>query len=88
MAGEGLGRDVGEVLELFLAAAGRSTDALPEPDERIQDERRAGQADEREARVVPEEDADVPDERERFPDQIADRLGHRLLDLADVVGDA
>ena len=61
--------------------------ALPEADERIDQDGRAGQRHERQAGVVVEEQADVADEREAFPDEVADGLRHHLLHLVDVVVD-
>ena len=62
--------------------------ALAEPDQRIDDQRRAGQADERQPRVVVEQQRRVADQRQRLAREVADRLRHRLLHLADVVVDA
>ena len=88
MAGERLGADVRELLERFLAAPRRPPHALAEPDQRIDDQRRAGEADDRQPRVVVEQQRRVADQRQRLARQIAGRLRHRLLHLADVVVDA
>ena len=48
VAGERLGGDVRQVLELLLAPPRRAADALAEPDQRIDHERRAGHAHQRE----------------------------------------
>ena len=51
MSREALGGQVRDVLELFLAAPRRPAHALPEPHERIDDERRRRHADERQMPV-------------------------------------
>ena len=88
MAGERLGGQVRDVLELLLAAPRRPPHALPEPDERIDDERRRRHADERQPPVEVEQEAGEADDRERLAHQIRQRLGDRLLHLVDVVRDA
>ena len=87
MAGEGFGGDVRETLDGFLAAAGAAAHALPQPDERIDDDRRAGHADQREAPIPPEQQRGIAEERQAFAQQVAYRLRHGLLDQVDVVGD-
>ena len=62
-------------------------DALPEADERIDDNRRAGHAHEREPEVHVEHDRRIADEAQALADQVADRFRNRLLHLVDVVGD-
>ena len=88
MAREGLGGDVRDLRERLLTAPGRAADALPEPDERIDDERRARQRHQRQARVVVEEQRREGDERQRLAREVSERFGHGLLHLRDVVGDA
>ena len=63
VAGERFGRDVRQLLELFLAAPRRAANALAEPHERIDHERRAGDRHERQPRVLVEEKERQPDER-------------------------
>ena len=82
------GADVRQLLERLLAAPRRPPHALAEPDQRIDDQRRAGQADDRQPRVVVEQQRGKADERQRLAREIAGRLRHRLLHLADVVVDA
>ena len=77
VAGERLGADVREVLQRLLAAARRLAKPLPEPGERVDDQRSAGQEDERQPRVVVEEEAGVADERERLAQEVAHRLRDR-----------
>ena len=62
----------------------RAPHLLPEPHERIDDDRRAGEADQRQPRIGVEQQDQVADERQPLAHQIADRLRHRLLDLGDV----
>ncbi len=87
MAGEAFGADVRELLERFLTAPRRPPHALAEPDQRIDDERRADDAEDREPGVVAEQQRRKADERERLAREIAERFRHRLLHLADVVVD-
>ena len=61
MAGEGLGGQVRQMLEMLLAAPGRSAHALPQPDERIDDERRAGHRHQRQLPVELEHRDDPAD---------------------------
>jgi hypothetical protein len=86
--GEGFRGDVRQVLQRLLTPARRPSNALSEADERIEHQGRAGETDDRQARVVPEQQKGVTHQRERLANQIADRLGDRLLDLPDVVGHA
>ena len=85
VSGEGLSGHVGELLEVLLAPSRRAPDALAEADERIDDKRRAGDRHQREPRVQVEQIDGEPHERQPFTQQIADRLGDRLLHLVDVV---
>ena len=86
--GERLGADMGDVAERFLAAVGGAADALPEPGQRVDDERRAGEAHDGEPGVVIEEQRRESDEGQRLAGQVAEGLGDGLLHLPDVVGDA
>ena len=69
---------------MFLAALRGLAHALTEPHQRIDDDRRARQAHQRQLPVEIQQQAQIADERQRLADQIADGLGHRLLDLRDV----
>ena len=88
MSRERLSGEVRQVFEMFLAAPGRAPHTLAEPHQRINHDRRADHRDERQPPFEPEHQRDIADGRQPLAQQIADRLGHRLLDLADVVGDA
>jgi hypothetical protein len=88
VSGKRLGTDVRDVLERLLAPSGRPPHALSQPDQRIHDERRAGDADDRQTGIEVEEQGRQPDERERLAHEIGDRFGHHLLHLPDVVVDA
>ena len=87
VTGERFGAQMGQVLERLLAAPRRPAHALSEPDQRIHDERRAGQADDGQPRIVVEQQRRIADERERLAREIARGFRHGLLDLADVVVD-
>src|SRR5258708_2075716 len=84
VAGEGLGGEMRQMLELFLAAARRSPDALPETNERIHDERRAGKGKQRQLPVVEEHQRREADDGEAFAQQVPHRLRNGLLHLPDV----
>ncbi len=73
---------------MFLAALRRLAHALAQSHQRIDDDRRAGEADEGELGVEVDQDDEIADQREAFADQIADRFGDRLLNLLHVAGDA
>src|SRR5215471_13143161 len=73
------------MFERLLASPGGPAHPPAEPDERIHDERCAGQADKRQARVDPEQPARQENRDECLPREIADGFRDRLLDLADVV---
>ena len=88
MSGERLGGEMGELFEVLLTAAARAADALAEADQRIDDQRRARHRDERQPPIEVEHHHRIADDRQPFAQQVADRFGHRLLDLIDVVGDA
>ena len=88
MAGKRLRADVRDALERLVASPRRPAHALAEANERIHDERRAGQADNRQPRIDVEHQKHETDEREGFARQIADRFGHDLLHLTNVVVDA
>ena len=60
---------------------------LPESHQRIDDQRRAGDRDQREPRIHEEQIRREADDRQPFAQQIADRLRNRLLDLVHVVRD-
>src|SRR5439155_24165496 len=79
VAGKRFGAQMRKRFERLLTASGRPPDALAESNQRIDDEWRAGQADEREARIVIEEQRRVRHERERFAREIADGFRNRLL---------
>jgi hypothetical protein len=86
--GEGLGRNVRDVLLRFLAPARDGADALAEPDQRVDDQRRRRHAQQRQLRVVVEEQA--PPSRRAPAIRARDRRSfrHRALYQADVVVDA
>ena len=63
-------------------------DALAEPNQRIDNQRRGGHADERQLGVVVEQQRGIADERQRLAREIADGFGYRALHLPDVVVDA
>ena len=86
MRRERLPGDMRQVLQLLLATPGRAAHPLAEPDERVDHDRRAGHADERESRIVVKQDRGVRDECHRLTEQVAQRLGHDLLNPVDVVG--
>ena len=72
MAGERLGADVRHLLQRLLAPARRPADALAETDQRIDDERRAREADDRQPGVVIEQQprrktSSASDSRARSP---------------------
>jgi hypothetical protein len=83
---ERFGALVRHVFERFLAAARRPAHALPEPHQRIDHERRAGQAHHREPGVGIEQQKREADDRERLAHQIAHRLRDGKLNLRDIVG--
>ena len=58
MAGQRFGADVGHLFLRFLRAPRGAPHALPQAHERIDDERRAGEADDRQPRVVVEQHGD------------------------------
>ena len=87
VAREGFGAEMRNVLERLLAPPRRPAHALAEPDERVDDQRSAGQADDRQPAVVVQEECRIADERERLAREIAGRFRHGLLHLADVVVD-
>ena len=88
MAGERFAGHVRHVLEPLLAPARHRAQALAEPDERIDRQRRAGHAQQRQPGVVIEQQRREADERQRLARQIADRFRDRALHLTDVVVDA
>ena len=89
MAGERFGRQVRDVLELLLAAPRRPPHALAEPHERIDDERRGHEHDEREPPVEIEQQRGVarrpPATRATRSASVSDTA---CLHLVDVVRDA
>ena len=85
VAGEGLDADMGNQLQRLLTAFRGLAHTPPQLDEGIDDEWRAREADNGQARIVVEEQTGVPDERQRLAGQIASGLGHHLLHLRDVV---
>ena len=87
VAGEGLAGDVRQPLERLLAAVRHGAQPLAEPGERIDDERRRGQAHERQAGVDVDEQGRIADHRQRLAGDVADGLRDRPLHLADVVVD-
>ena len=88
MTGKRLDRDVRQVGQLLLHPAARAANSLSEANERINDNRRARDDDERELVVVVEHQAGVPEHGEPFAQQISDRFRHGDLDLLHVVRDA
>jgi hypothetical protein len=64
MPGEGFGGDVGHVLLGFLAPSRDGADALAEADQRVDNQRRRGHAQQRQLGVVVEQQGDRPDEHE------------------------
>ncbi len=74
VAGECFRAQVRNLFERFLAPARGAAHALPQSNQRIHDERRAGEADDRQPGVVPEEQARIADQRQCFPSQIARSL--------------
>ena len=88
MPGERLGRDVRHVLLRFLAPARDGADALAEPHQRVDDQRRRRHAQQRQLRVVVEQQGHRTDEHQGFAREIADRFRHGALHEADVVVDA
>ena len=87
VTGERFRAQVRDVLERLLAPARRPADALPEPHQRVEHQGGAGEADDRQARVDPEQRPRVAHQGQRLAKQIADGLRHPVLDLVDVVGD-
>ena len=78
MAGKCFGADVGKLFERLLAAPRGSPDSLTETYQRIDDEWRADQTEERQPRVVVKEDRRKADDRERFAREVADCLRYDL----------
>jgi hypothetical protein len=87
VTGERLGAEMRQLLLRLLAAARRPPDALPQPNQRVDDEGRYRQAGEGQPRIDPEHQAREADEGQRLPRQIADRFRRGLLHLADIVAD-
>ena len=87
MAGKRLAGDVRQMLERFLAAACRLAQPPAQLRQRIDDDRRAGDADQSKPRIVVEQQHPVADQCQRLLEQIADGLGDYMLHLPDVVGD-
>jgi hypothetical protein len=88
MSRERFAGDVRQPLELFLTPARRSPHALPQPDERVNHNRRARDAQERQPPVVVEQQRRIADERQALANQVPDRFRDRMLNLVDVVRDA
>jgi hypothetical protein len=74
--------------ELFLHPSARTPDPLAEAHQRVDNDRRARHDHQRQLVVVVEHQARKAHDRQPFPQEIADRLRDRHLDLLDVVGDA
>ena len=87
MTGERFGAQMRQRLERFLTPPRRPPHALTETDQRIHDERGAGQADDGQPRVVIQQQRGVSGQRERLPREVARGFRNDLLDLADVVVD-
>src|SRR4029450_12090236 len=85
MAGECFGAEVGQLLERFLTSVRRTATPLAEPYERINDQRRAGQADDGQPGIVVEHQPHEPDEGKGFSSKVADRFRHDLLHLPHVI---
>jgi hypothetical protein len=88
MAGEGLSGHVSDLRERLLASPRGAAHALSQSDERVDDERRTGQAHQREPRVVIEQQRREANECKRFAGEISERFRDRLLNLRHVIGDA
>ena len=88
VAGERFGAEMREDAQRFLTPPRGPPHALAQPDQRVDDQRRARQADDRQPRIEIEHPRREAEKRQRLPREIADRLRHHLLHLADVVVDA
>ena len=86
VSGERFGADMREHFQLLLAAPGRSPHALADPQERIHDQRCPGEAHQGQPRIIVEEQPRIDEDRQRFPQQIPNRLRHDVLHAVDVVG--
>jgi predicted site-specific integrase-resolvase len=85
---ERFGADMGQLLERLLAAVRCPAGRAARGAERVDDQRRADEAEDRQPRVVVEQQRAVSNQRERLSRQIAGCLRDGLLDLADIVVDA
>src|SRR4029077_7810068 len=88
VAGERLDAHVREMLERLLAAPRRPPYTPAKTDQRIHDQGRPGEADERQARVKPEQPPGQHDGDQRFAGETADGLRPRLLGLEDILSRA